>query len=103
MLYFGDLDAAGLRIPQRAARKARQLNLPPVGPHMESYRWLLELGRDRATTVEAAAEFRREECTWLGELAEDAWTLISHDRRLAQEHVGAEYLWSISAPPARPA
>jgi hypothetical protein len=40
--YFGDLDADGLEIPQRADRKASRLGLPAIEPHRDSYRWLLE-------------------------------------------------------------
>ena len=30
--------------------------------------------------------------SWLGELAEEAWAILGSERRLAQEHVGAETL-----------
>lgn len=42
--YFGDLDAAGLRIPRNAAKTAALERLPPVAPALDLYRALLASG-----------------------------------------------------------
>lgn len=39
--YFGDLDAAGLRIPRNAATTAERESLPPVTPALDLYRTLV--------------------------------------------------------------
>ncbi len=49
VLYFGDLDVAGIQIPQRASAKAATFGLPVVEPHLPSYRWLLELALAKAS------------------------------------------------------
>ena len=89
--YFGDLDAAGLRIPSRASQRARHLGLPDVQPCLFAYRWLLSRA-DRATAVDGDVPSRREDCGWLGPLEAEAWAVLSSGKRLAQEHVGWEFL-----------
>lgn len=42
--YFGDLDAAGLRIPRNTAETAARERLPPVTPALDLYRALLGSG-----------------------------------------------------------
>ena len=95
VFYFGDLDAAGIQIPLRASTKAAIHGLPPVEPHLPSYRWLLELGRGKGVAWEAGAGARREDCEWLGELSGEAWGVLAAGQRLAQEHVSLEFLQSI--------
>jgi hypothetical protein len=92
VLYFGDLDANGLNIPQRATRTALDAGLPPVEPHLDSYRWLLEL--NDSTTVDGELETMPERaiCKWLEDLAEPAWSIISAGRRIAQERIGWQFL-----------
>lgn len=91
VLYFGDLDASGLRIPACASRAAQRLNLPPVEPYLDAYRALLSQAA-RATAANEDDPIRREDADWLGPLAEEAWRILERDRRLAQEWVGWEYL-----------
>ena len=95
ILYFGDLDLAGLQIPQRASAKAVIHGLPRVEPHLPSYRWLLELGRGKAAAWDGGAEARRADCDWLGELSSEAWGVLAAGKRLAQEHVSWEFLQSL--------
>ncbi|MCW5557449.1 MAG: hypothetical protein KIT22_06425 [Verrucomicrobiae bacterium] len=90
IFYFGDLDPPGLQIPQQASAYA--LGLPPLQSHRTSYRWLLDLGLERSSPWEGSEPARREDCDWLGDLADEAWTLLSAGRRLAQEHIGWEFL-----------
>ena len=91
VLYFGDLDPQGLRIPQHASEQAREAGLPPIEPHLWSYRRLLERGAGRSQTWdgEAPADTR---CDWLGDLAGSARELFGRRQRLAQELVGWEFL-----------
>ncbi|MEN9574219.1 MAG: hypothetical protein RL514_2074 [Verrucomicrobiota bacterium] len=89
VFYFGDLDVAGLQIPHRANERARKSGLPPVEPHLWSYHRLFTLsaGLEQAAESESATF-----CDWLGELAGAARQLFASNQRLAQEHVGWEFL-----------
>lgn len=91
IFYFGDLDAAGLRIPARASRIAQKVGLPAIEPHLPSYRRLLRLAK-AATAANEDDPAQRADFDWLGELADEAWNLLGPTRRLAQEHIGAEIL-----------
>lgn len=90
--YFGDLDLPGVQIPQQASAYAQSLGLPPLEAHLPSYRWLLEQGRHRATPWDGSQPAHREDCDWLGDLAEECWTVLSANRRIAQEVVGWDFL-----------
>ncbi len=91
--YFGDLDPPGVLIPYRASVLARELGLPPIEPHLWSYRRLLELGRGQEADYEGEA-VNPAVLAWLGELAEPVAALFAAGKRLAQEHVGWEFLQS---------
>jgi hypothetical protein len=91
VFYFGDLDAAGLKIPARASQKALKTGLPPIQPHLPSYRMLLSLS-ERKTAANEDDPARREDFDWLGELAGEAWQSIGSEHRLAQEWIGWELL-----------
>jgi len=91
VLYFGDLDPQGLLIPQEASVRAQAAGLPAVEPHGWSYRQLLALGADRSQPWEGEPPASTL-CDWLGELADPARELFRSGRRLAQEHVGWEFL-----------
>ena len=91
IFYFGDLDPQGLWIPQAASRRAQAFGGLVIEAHEWSYRHLLALGAGRGQTWEgepAAATL----CDWLGDCAEPARRLFSAGQRLAQEHVGWEFL-----------
>jgi hypothetical protein len=91
VLYFGDLDPQGLLIPQEASGRAQAAGLPLVEPHHWSYRQLLILGDGRGQ--EWAGEPPSSTlCDWLGENADGARLLFTARQRLAQEHVGWEFL-----------
>ena len=93
VFYFGDLDPPGLQIPQHAFAFAKMHALPPVEPHAWSYRHLLSLGAGKDMTWDGEPASRAD-CDWLGELADGAWAVLSAGKRLAQEHVGWEFLES---------
>lgn len=90
--YFGDLDAAGLRIPQRASVRADRAGLPGVVAYHACYRWLLRVAAEKSIPAAADDVVRRHECDWLGENADGAWAVLSRGHRLAQEHLNAEVL-----------
>ncbi|HEY1172612.1 MAG TPA: Wadjet anti-phage system protein JetD domain-containing protein [Verrucomicrobiae bacterium] len=91
VFYFGDLDAAGLKIPQRANQKAQQAGLPKIEPHLPSYRWLLDQAQHK-TLAKEDDPAKHQDFNWLGELAEEAWHAIATTHRLAQEIIGWEFL-----------
>ncbi len=91
VLYFGDLDPQGLLIPQEASGRAQAAGLPAVEPHLWSYRQLLALGHGRGQPWEGDPPSSTL-CDWLGDCAEPVRQLFAAGKRLAQEHVGWEFL-----------
>jgi Uncharacterized protein conserved in bacteria C-term(DUF2220) len=91
VLYFGDLDPQGLFIPKAASTRAQAIGLPAVEPHLWSYRQLLTLGAGHAQPRDGDP-LSSEHCDWLGECAEPVRQLFAAGHRLAQEHVGWEFL-----------
>jgi len=91
VLYFGDLDPPGLLIPQEASARARAAGGLPVEPHLWSYRQLLALGKNRGQPWQGEP-VSQSLCAWMGELAEPVQSLFAQHQRLAQEHVGWEFL-----------
>jgi hypothetical protein len=89
--YFGDLDAAGLRIPSRASKIALRHGLPPVEPHLPSYRALLTFAA-QATSANDDDPAREQDFDWLGPMRVEAWQLLGSARRLAQEYLGWDYM-----------
>ena len=96
VLYFGDLDPQGLVIPQEASTRAQATGLPPVEPHLWSYRQLLELGNGHGQPWDGEPPSLIL-CDWLGELADPVRLLFKSSQRLAQEHLGWDFLQSCSA------
>jgi hypothetical protein len=92
IIYFGDLDPQGLRIPIEASAKATRLGMPPVTADLWSYRHLLTLGAGKETPYDAADPLDPANLAWLGELAAQVQALLDSEKRLAQEHVGWEFL-----------
>lgn len=92
VVYFGDLDPLGLRIPQHASTYARAYGLPDIRPHIRSYEALLAHANAAQPCGGEPAE--RSDCEWLGTLAEHAWEVLRQGKRLPQEYVGFEKLES---------
>jgi hypothetical protein len=95
VLYFGDLDPQGLRIPQDASVCLQDIGQPVVEPHLWSYRQLLLRGDGRGQRW----EFEQPApslCNWLGDCAEPARRLFASGKRLAQERIGWDFLKSIT-------
>ena len=96
VLYFGDLDPQGLRIPRLANAKAVELGLPAVEPDVWFYRRLLELGLEKATRATEPLECPSQDLAWLGDIADTAAALFAQQRWLPQEHLGWDVLQSLS-------
>jgi hypothetical protein len=95
VFYFGDLDRRGLEIPQEATSEAQAAGLPVVEAHLWSYGQLLALGSGRGQPWEGEPASSTL-CDWLGEHAGPARRLFASNQRLAQEHVGWEFLHSLA-------
>lgn len=95
--YFGDLDAAGLRIPAAASRLARQVGLPAVRPATALYTALLAVGRPRGTPLSLDAQRADELVGWLDpQHRQPCRLLLIEGHRIAQEAVGLAYLSATS-------
>ena len=91
VFYFGDLDPQGLVIPQEASARSRALDLPRIEPHLWSYEHLLTF-RAAGAQPWSGDPPTGTLCDWLGACAEATRQLFATGQRLAQEHVGWEFL-----------
>ncbi len=91
ILYFGDLDPAGLRIPRRAHERAIRLGLPAIQPATWCYEALLTCAA-AAESAEEGSGVDETDLEWLGGFGEKVRALFRSNRRLAQEHIGREFL-----------
>ncbi len=60
-------------------------------PHLWRYRNLIEVGRGKETAWEGEAA-ENHTADWLGELADPVREMFAAGNRLAQEHIGWEFL-----------
>lgn len=91
VLYLGDLDTKGLRIPADFNRSVRE-GSPKVFPALDWYSWLLARGR-RRKKPECAAGSRAEADAWLGpELGVLVHALWQAEEWIPQESLGFEEL-----------
>jgi len=95
VLYFGDLDAAGLDVPVHADTVAAAAGLPPVQAAAALYELMLGHGRP-APVDHPPSHYRVGKLTaWLPvELRGGAAVILNQGQRLAQEWVGTELLTS---------
>lgn len=91
VFYFGDLDPQGLLIPQEASARAQAAGLPAVKPHLWSYRQLLAVASGRGQPWEGEPPSSTL-CDWLDDCAGAVRELFAANHRLAQEHIGWEFL-----------
>lgn len=90
VLYFGDLDPQGLRIPRAASKVATRGGLPPVEPDLWSYSHLLTVGQQsQLGDVNDATEV---EMDWIGSLAPKVREVFNRGFRIAQEGINWEWL-----------
>ncbi len=95
--YFGDLDAAGLRIPAAASRLACQEGLPAVRPATALYTALLAVGHRRDAQLPLDAQRADELVGWLDlQHRQPCRLLLTGGHRIAQEAVGLAYLTATS-------
>jgi hypothetical protein len=91
LFYFGDLDPQGLLIPQEASLRTQAAGWPAIEAHEWSYRQLLTLGAGREQPWEGEPASTTL-CDWLGNCAAPVRQLFTAQQRLAQEHVGWDFL-----------
>jgi hypothetical protein len=92
ILYYGDLDDNGLRIPAAAAEAALAVGLPAPVPAVGLYRLLLRVGR-LAPAAACPPALAVERADWLPPpLRPAVIELLVRGRRLAQEWTGVEVL-----------
>ncbi|MGV3773868.1 MAG: Wadjet anti-phage system protein JetD domain-containing protein [Verrucomicrobiales bacterium] len=93
ILYFGDLDGAGLRIARTASERALGLHLPQIKPHQWSYAQLLKLAESQNITQPTEPQNLNEaDVRWLGDLELAAKTILQGNKRIPQEWLTVEYL-----------
>ena len=96
VMYFGDLDADGLRIAVQAAAVARATKLPDVEPAVALYRLLVAVGRPQPGRSDQRPLSDGEAgrlVAWLpDDLRQPVTDMLVSGRRLAQEWVGHELL-----------
>ena len=96
VFYFGDLDPAGLRIPRVASARAVAQALPPIQPHLESYRLLLRLAAEHSLYLPVEAlELNDLDLSWIEELAGEVSAVFS-EARIPQELVTIAELRNLS-------
>jgi len=95
VLYFGDLDAEGLAIPQRAIAAAERAGLPGPEPALGMWSALCDLADRYGQNARAVPEdVAFELCEWVSDapVATRMAEVLISGRRVAQEAVGLEYL-----------
>lgn len=93
VLYFGDVDADGLRFPISAGALAAELGLPDIEPVASLYRLLFEHGHRAAGGQRVDAARAASLAAWLpADLRCVAVELLTSGERLAQEAVGIDLL-----------
>lgn len=93
LLYFGDLDPAGVRIAAGAARRRAARGCSPLSPAAPLYDWLLVHGRP--APMHSREQLTIEDLTWLHESARPAIArLFASGRRIPQEALGLRALAS---------
>ena len=92
ILYFGDLDPQGLRIPRVASKAAVKAGLPPVLPDLWSYAHLLGIGLQNPLEVES--DVTDLEFEWMGNQAQEVRELFKKKFRIAQESINWEWIRS---------
>lgn len=92
ILYFGDIDAADLATPLRAARHAVAEGLPAVEPAVPLYELLLRHGRP-SSSVPTPVDHARALAAWMApSVRAQVVDLLVGGHRIAQEWMGYERL-----------
>lgn len=94
LLYLGDIDPFGLKIPAKVDKARRRRGAAPLQPASELYQWLLRHGR-RAHMKKNVPALSSDSLHWLGlfdgteKVLRD---LFSRQQRIPQESLGLEEL-----------
>lgn len=97
IVYFGDIDADGLRFPASATMLAAELGLPPIEPAVSLYRLLFEHGHRAGGCQRIDAARAIALAGWLpANMRTAVVELLTSGGRLAQEAVGTELLARVS-------
>jgi hypothetical protein len=93
ILYYGDLDAPGLRIPAAATQTATSEGLPTIRPAVELYRTLLVYGRPQPGYEQVDQQSAAVLASWLPtDLQGPVIALLTSGQRIPQEAPGLELL-----------
>jgi Uncharacterized protein conserved in bacteria C-term(DUF2220) len=93
ILYYGDLDAPGLRIPAAAAETATSEGLPTIRPAVELYRTLLVHGKPQPGYEQVDQQRAAVLASWLpADLQAPVIALLTSGQRIPQEATGLELL-----------
>jgi hypothetical protein len=93
VLYFGDVDPAGLRIPRLATVRAVAAGLPIIEPDIWSYSYLFDQAERCGRQFDCEhANFTDDDCAWLGLEAERARKIFLAGKRIPQEVLGWAFL-----------
>ena len=93
VLYFGDIDLEGLRIPQAADRVARAAGLPQIVAAADLYSRLLAEGKASPGSTPVSPATARRLARWLPEaLRTEVEDLLVDGKHIAQEAIGIKAL-----------
>ncbi|MCH6255584.1 DUF2220 family protein [Puniceicoccaceae bacterium K14] len=93
-IYFGDIDAAGIRIARMASEVFIEMGLPPLAPDFGSYSKLIAIALNKPDLRkwEGLNSPSEKDLSWLGELGPQVEELIFKYGRIAQEWLNIEQL-----------
>jgi hypothetical protein len=93
ILYYGDLDVPGLRIPAAALETATSEGLPTIRPAVELYRTLLVHGKPQPGYEQVDQQRAAVLASWLpADLQAPVIALLTSGQRIPQEATGLELL-----------
>lgn len=96
LLYFGDIDPAGIRIAAGAAQRRASWGGSALVPAVPLYDWLVRHGK--RVSLKASEQVTAEELTWLPAGIRDSVTqLFAARQRIPQESLGTRVLRAAGA------
>lgn len=92
LYYFGDLDAAGIRLAVNAATVAASIGLPPLRPCVPLYTEVLTQGTPRADRSNRGGDLATLVAWFPEHLRPPIATLLATRQRIPQEYIGLRLL-----------